>query len=207
MSYLLVVQGHPRRTGHSREFWHKAVHWRGEVESCEPYEKAHALRIILMKDETASGVSCSITPVRDRFEHFPVSHQRRQWHPTPALLPGKSHGWRSLVGCSPWGRKESDTTERLHFHFSLGEGNGKPLQCSCLENPRDGGACWLPSMGSHRVGHDWSDLAVAMNPIHESSGQRWKLMLGLCWEPGVTGCPGLSRRWIPALQAGPPQWF
>ena len=68
----------------------------------------------------------------------------RKWHPTPVLLPRKSHGWRSLVGCR-WGRKESDTTERLHFHFSLsciGEGNGTPLQCSCLENPRDGGAWW-----------------------------------------------------------------
>ena len=63
---------------------------------------------------------------------------RRQWQPTPVLLPGKSHGQRSLVGCSPWGLKESDTTERLHFHFSIpciGEGNGNPLQCSCLENP------------------------------------------------------------------------
>ena len=69
--------------------------------------------------------------------------QRRQWHPTPVLLPGKSYGLRSLVGCSPWGRQESDTTERLHFHFPLsciGEGNGNPLQCSCLENPRDRGA-------------------------------------------------------------------
>ena len=69
--------------------------------------------------------------------------RRRQWHPTPVLLPGKFHGRRSLVGCSPWGREELDTTERLHFHFSLsciGEGNGNPLQCSCLENPRDGGA-------------------------------------------------------------------
>ena len=56
---------------------------------------------------------------------------RRQWQPTPVLLPGKSHGQRSLVGCSPWGREESDTTERLHFHFALsciGEGNGNPLQ-------------------------------------------------------------------------------
>ena len=131
---------------------------------------------------------------------------RRQWHPTPVLLPGKSHWWRSLVGCSPCGHKESDTTERLHFQFSLsyiGEGNGNPLQYSCLENPMDGGAWWaavhgvaksrtsrlndftfnfhfhalekemathssvlawripgmgepggLPSMGSHRVGHD-----------------------------------------------------
>ena len=72
--------------------------------------------------------------------------QRRQWHPTPVLLPEKSHGWRSLVGYSPWGREESDTTERLHFHFSLsciGEGNGNPLQY--LENPTDGGA-WLASI-------------------------------------------------------------
>ena len=70
---------------------------------------------------------------------------RRHWRPTPVLLPGKSHTWRSLVGCSPWGCEESDTTERLHFPFSLsctGEGNDNPLQCSCLENPRDGGACW-----------------------------------------------------------------
>ena len=76
--------------------------------------------------------------------------QRRQWHPTPVLLPGKSHGWRSLEGCSPWGRWGSDTTERLHFHFSLsyiGEGNGNPLQCSCLENPRDGGAWWAAVYG------------------------------------------------------------
>ena len=44
---------------------------------------------------------------------------RRQWHPTPVLLPGKSHGWRSLVGCSPWGREELDMTERLHFHLRI----------------------------------------------------------------------------------------
>ena len=62
------------------------------------------------------------------------------------------------------GSLESDTTERLHFHFSLsciGEGNGNPLQCSCLENPRDGKPGGLLSMGSHRVGQDWSDLAAA----------------------------------------------
>ena len=78
------------------------------------------------------------------------SCQRRQWHPTPVLLSGKSHGRRSLVGCSPWGRQESDTTERLHFHFSLsciGEGNSNPLQCSCLENPRDRGAWWAAVSG------------------------------------------------------------
>ena len=85
----------------------------------------------------------SISSTNDR-------HWRRQWHPTPVLLPGKSHGWRSLVGCCLWGRTESDTTERLHFHFSLsciGEGNGNPLQCSCLENPRDGRAWWAAIYG------------------------------------------------------------
>ena len=76
--------------------------------------------------------------------------QRRQWHPTPVLLPGKSHGWRSLVGCSPWSCEESDMTELLHFPFSLsciGEGSGNPLQCSCLENPRNGGAWWAAVYG------------------------------------------------------------
>ena len=76
--------------------------------------------------------------------------RRRQWHSTPVLLPGKSHGQRSLVGCSPWGRWGSDTTERLHFLFSLsciGEGNGSLLQCSCLENPRDRGAWWAAVYG------------------------------------------------------------
>ena len=53
--------------------------------------------------------------------------------------------------------EELDTTELLHFHFSLsciGEGNGNPLQCSCLENPGSGEPGGLPSMGSHRVKHD-----------------------------------------------------
>ena len=75
---------------------------------------------------------------------------RRQWHPTPALVLGKFHGQKSLVGFSPWGREESDMTERLPFHFSLsciGEGNGNRLQCSCLENPRDRGAWWASVYG------------------------------------------------------------
>src|SRR5574337_155407 len=77
---------------------------------------------------------------------------RRKWQPTPVLLPGKSHGQSSLVGCSPRGHEESDTTERLHFHFHfsvscIGEGNVNPLQYSCLENPRDGGAWWAAVYG------------------------------------------------------------
>ena len=90
--------------------------------------------------------------------------QRRQWHPTPVLLPGKSHGRRSLVGCRPWGREESETTERLHFHFSLsciGEGNGNPLQCFCLENPRDGGAWWA---AVYRVAQSRTQLKQLSSP-------------------------------------------
>ena len=79
----------------------------------------------------------------NRIKRNEDSLMEKQWHPTPVLLPAKSHGRRSLVGYSPWGCEELDTTEQIHFHFSLscfGEGNGNPLQCSCLENPRDGGA-------------------------------------------------------------------
>ena len=85
-------------------------------------------------------------------------NRRRQWQPTPVLLPGKSHGQRSLVGCHLWGHEESDTTEWLHFHFSLscvGEGNGNLLQCSCLENPRDGGAWWA---AVYWVSQSWTRL-------------------------------------------------
>ena len=97
-----------------------------------------------------------------------------RWHPTPVLLPGKSHGRRSLVGCSPWGRWGSDTTERLYFHFSLsciGEGNGNPLQCSCLENPRFRGAWWAAVYGvaQSRTWLKWlsSSSSSSSNPINE----------------------------------------
>ena len=108
--------------------------------------------------------SLQIMTAAMKLKDFYSLEWRRQWHHTLVLLPGNSHGRRSLVGCSPCGHWGLDTTERLHFHFSLsciGEGNGNPLPCSCLENPRDGGAWWLLSMGLHRVGHDWSDLAAA----------------------------------------------
>ena len=81
-------------------------------------------------------------------------------------------------GPQSMGSLQSDTTERLHFHFSLsciGEDNGNSLQCSCLENPRDGKPGGLPSMGSHRVGHDWSDLTAAAVAINGSSKNNlWK---------------------------------
>ena len=111
---------------------------------------------------------------------------RRQWHPTPVLLPGESHGWRSLVGCSPWGREESDTTERLPFHFSLsciGEGNGNPLQCSCLENPRDGGA--------------WG---AAVYGVTQSRTRLKRLSRSSSWCPGVYGVLSEWDPWHLVLQ-------
>ena len=97
---------------------------------------------------------------------------RRQWHPTPGLLPGKSHGQRSLVGCSPWGRWEPDRTERLHFSLScIGDGNGNPLQCSCLENPRDGGAWWAAVYGV-------AQSRTPLNRLSSSSSSR-----SATWEP------------------------
>ena len=87
------------------------------------------------------GICCSLVI---------FAHPKRQWQPTPVLWLGRSHGRRSLVGCSPWGCWESDKTEWHHFHFSLsciGEGYGNPLQCSCLENPRDRGAWWASVSG------------------------------------------------------------
>ena len=100
--------------------------------------------------------------------------RRRQWHPTPVLLPGKSHGWRSLVGCGPWGCIESDRTERLHCHFSLsciGEGNGNPLQCSCLENPRNGGAWWAAIYG---VSQSRTRLKRLSNNSHKIHAECWQ---------------------------------
>ena len=94
-----------------------------------------------------SGKYGNLQEIRDTVPFYKgfITHWRRQWQPTPVLLPGKSHERRSLIGCSLWGREESDMTERLHFHFSLsciGEKNGNPLQYSCLETPRDCGAWW-----------------------------------------------------------------
>ena len=98
------------------------------------------------------------------FVYSKCIYGRRQWHLTPVLLLGKSCGRKSLVGCSPWGCEESETTERLPFHFPLsciGEGNGNPLQCSCLENPRDGGAWWAAVYGVTQSRTRLSDLAAA----------------------------------------------
>ena len=77
------------------------------------------------------------------------------------------------MGCSPWSREESDTTERLHFHFSLscfGEGNGNPLQCSCLENPRDGGARWAAVYGVAQSQTQLKRLSSSSSSSKERNG-------------------------------------
>ena len=82
---------------------------------------------------------------------------RRQWHPTPVLLPGESHEQRSLVGCSPWGREESDTTERLHFPFhfhALEREMAAHSSVLAWRIPGMGEPGGLPSVGLNRVGHD-----------------------------------------------------
>ena len=98
--------------------------------------------------------------------------RRRQWHPTPVLVPGKSHGRRSLEGCSPWGREESDTTEWLHFH-ALEKEMATHSSVLAWRIPGTGEPGGLPSMGSHRVGHDWSDLAAAGNDTSGGKTQAW----------------------------------
>ena len=110
----------------------------------------HCSRVHLEISISASGFYSLLMCVLEKAEKAMAPHS--------STLSWKIHGRRSLVGCSPWGRQESDTTERLHFPFSLsciGEGNGNPLQCSCLENPRDGGTWWAVVYG---VTQSWTRL-------------------------------------------------
>ena len=120
---------------------------------------------------------------------------RRQWLSTPVLLPGKSHGQRSLVGCSPWGHSESDMTEQLHFHLSLpciGEGNGNPLQCSCLENPRDSGGWWAAVYGVAQSRTQLSDVTVTFH-FHALEKEMATHPSVLAWRiPGMGEPGGLS---------------
>ena len=111
--------------------------------------------------------------------------RRRQWHPTPVLLPGKSHGQRSLVGYSPWSCEESDMTERLYFYFSLScieEENGNPLQCSFLENPRDGGAWWAAVYG-----------------VAQSRTRLKRLSSSSSLQHSILGCPLCSQSHQPSM--------
>ena len=104
---------------------------------------------------------CTAKWVSYMYTYIP-SFQRRQWHPTPVLLPGKSDGWKSLEGCSPWvtegWTRLSDFTFTFHFH-ALKKEMATHSSVLAWRIPGMGEPGWLPSMGSHRVGHDWSNLA------------------------------------------------
>ena len=148
------------------------------------FRSAIHLKLIFVKLVSSKWFTCGCLIIWA----FPGTQWRRQWHPTPVLLPGKSHGWRGLVGCSPWGRDESDMTEQLHFHFSLsciGEGNGNPLQCSCLENPRDWGAWWAVVYGV-------SQSQTRLKRLSRSSSSRGSVVKNL---PANAEGMGLIPRW------------
>ena len=114
----------------------------------------------------------------------PKTARRRKWQPTPVLLPREFCGWQSLVGFCPWGRRELDTTEQLHFPFSLsftGEGNGNPLQCSCLKNPMDRGAWWAAVPGVAEGRTRLSDFTFTFT--------HWRRK----WQPTPVFLPGESQ--------------
>ena len=151
--------------------------------------------LFLMKTHIGHKESPSSMPYNSVFSQISVSSEfklptlcawRRRLHPSPVLLPGKPHGWRSLVGCSPWGCWGSDTTERLHFHFSvscIGEGNGNPLQWSCLENLRDGGAWWAAAkelmLLNCGIGEDsWESLGLQGGPTSPCGGDQSWVFIG-----------------------------
>ena len=116
---------------------------------CTRYKsKIHEPVIVWNKLDTKQYTLCDVMKIN--LNSVKSVTWKRKWQPTPVFLPRESCGQRSLVGYSPWGLEESDVTKQLYFHFSLswtGEGNGNPLQYSCLENPRDGGAWWAAVYG------------------------------------------------------------
>ena len=123
-----------------------------------------------------------------------------------------SHGRRSLEGCSPWDRWGLDRTERLHFHISLsciGEGNGNPRQCSCLENPRDRGAWWAAVYGvaQSRTQLKWlssssSSLSVELEAFWRTLTSWWSMGSGVLWSRVLNSVLLLQNwafSWGPAL--------
>ena len=148
-----------------RKFWYMLQHRKTWRTLCEIKKASHKKTNIawvhsyespkIVKYEDTESINIMVIARCYREEgmrgYFLTSSWRRQWHPTPVLLPGKSHGQRSLVGCRPWGRKESDTTERLHFHALEKE---MATQSSVLawRTPGTGEPGGLLSTGSHRVG-------------------------------------------------------
>ena len=108
---------------------------------------------------------------------FTFMHWRRKWQPTPVLLPGKSHGWKNLVGYSPWGRKESDTTERLHLTSSLKKKSNKHIKSGPLQG------CWGIKVGGRQGGV--KNAREGLKSLGEMNGE-------LCFDKGLTFLEHLS---------------
>ena len=94
---------------------------------------------------------------------------RRKWQLTPVFLPGESHGWRSLVGYSPWGCKESDTTEQLHFHFlspMILNHHSYPLKSHLLHKPFKIHLKTSPALSQHGCGDiPWAFSLPSLTPV------------------------------------------
>jgi len=134
--------------------YHTCVCWNSRIPGINPTWSACVILLLCCWIWYASILLRS-------FASMFTSDRRRQWNPTPVLLPGKSHGWRSLVGCSPWDRWSrtwlSDFTFTFHFH-ALEKETATHSSVLALRIPGMGEPSGLTSMGSHRVRHDWSDL-------------------------------------------------
>ena len=213
----LTGKWHMRHSTHCNS----AVYWVGQpCQGCTPSQMLVSQEVFAWQPLWFSPISASVNcdyavmikiKAVPGYDHEGVYRhdQRRQWHPT--LLPGKSHGRRSLEGCSPWGHWGSDTTERLHFHFSLScirEGNGNPLQCSCLENPRDSGAWWAVVYGvaqsrtrlkwlSSSSSTDMTGLGIPFTQLHMQNAlvERHKNEQASCIEIIGLTAPQLLPHW------------
>ena len=120
---------------HAHTQTHKTTKQQKQFARETKVKKKHPLRLFCSFPTMPHYMTCLITRIKSNANFYwaQLEPRKRQWHPTPVFLSGKSHGRRSLVGCSPWGHEKSDTTEQLLFHFSLsctGEGNGNELQYS-----------------------------------------------------------------------------
>ena len=123
---------------------------------------------------------------------FTFMHWRRKWQPTPVFLPGEFQGRGSLMGCRLWGRTESDTTEAMQQQqqlYNYGEGNGTPLQYSCLENPMDGGAWWAAVHGVAKSRTRLSDFLFTFH-FHALEKEMAAHSSALAWRIPGTGEPG-----------------